>query len=152
MWDGIQSYWEIKLEMLKLSVQERFLSHLWEGRGSDSYPIISQPKDIRRVVKQQQQLKSQLILVNFYFVLAQFQIKIARFSMVFTTYVQFCTHIVVLYFLEPFQQPNFFISPQKFVPHAQLQPFHCFPSHQQLIDLNDQQKLQYLPNKVSIFE
>ena len=46
----------------------------------------------------QQQLKSQLLLVNFYFVLAQFQIKRARFSLVFTTYVQFCKKNLVPYF------------------------------------------------------
>ena len=49
-------------------------------------------------------LKSQLLLVNFYFVLPQFHIKRAHFSFVFPTYVQFLTQIVVPYFLEPFQQ------------------------------------------------
>ena len=52
-------------------------------------------------------LKLFFLLVNFYFVLAQFQIKRACFSLVFPTYVQFCTQIVVLYFLEPFQKPIF---------------------------------------------
>ena len=52
-------------------------------------------------------LNSQLILVHFYFVLPQFQIKRARFSLVYPSYVQFCTKIVVFYFLESFQQPTF---------------------------------------------
>ena len=56
--------------ILKLSVWERSLSHWWEGRGSDSYPIISQPTYGGSGFKQQ--LKSQLILVKFYFVLPQF--------------------------------------------------------------------------------
>ena len=51
-------------------------------------------------------LNSQLLLVNFYFIFSQFQINRARFSLVFPTYIQFCTQIVVI-FLEPFQQPNF---------------------------------------------
>ena len=48
-------------------------------------------------------LKSQLLIVNFYFVFPQFQIKRARFSLVFPTYVQFCTQIVVLYFFRAFR-------------------------------------------------
>ena len=50
-------------------------------------------------------LKSQLLLVNFYFVLPQLQINRALFSLVFTTYVQFCTHIVVIF--SSFWQPTF---------------------------------------------
>ena len=42
-------------------------------------------------------LKSQFLLVNFYFVLHQFQIKIARFSLVFTIYILFCAQILVLF-------------------------------------------------------
>ena len=52
-----------------------------------------------------QQRKSQLLLVHLYFFISQFHIKIARFSFVFPTYVQFCTKIVVLFF--PFQLPTF---------------------------------------------
>ena len=50
-------------------------------------------------------LKSHLLLVHLK--QFQFQIKRARFSLVFPTYVQFCTQVVVLYFLNPFQQPTF---------------------------------------------
>ena len=57
--------------------------------------MISQPADGERRFKQQ--LKSQLLLVNFYFVLAQFQIKMDRFSLVFPTYVPFITKIAVLF-------------------------------------------------------
>ena len=46
-------------------------------------------------------LKSQLILVNVYFVLARFQIKTCDFPMVFTKYVQCFVHILVPYLLEP---------------------------------------------------
>ena len=53
-------------------------------RGSGTYPTISQPTDGGSRVKQQQ-LNSQLLLDNFYFVLAQFHIKRARFSLVFPT-------------------------------------------------------------------
>ena len=52
-------------------------------------------------------LKSHLILVNFNFFKDQFQIKWARFSMVFPTYAQFCTKIVVLLFFKDFSAANF---------------------------------------------
>ena len=64
--------------------------------------MISQPTDNGEI----KQLKSHFLLVNFNFILAQFQIKRAHFSLVFPTYVQFCTQIVVP-FLEPIQQPIF---------------------------------------------
>ena len=51
-------------------------------------------------------LKSQFLSVDFYFVLAQFHIKKARFSLVFSTYVQFSTKIVVIFL--PFHQITFF--------------------------------------------
>ena len=51
-------------------------------------------------------LKSHLLLVNFYFVLSQFHITRAHFSLVFPTYFQFCTKIVVL-FLD-FSAANYF--------------------------------------------
>ena len=53
------------------------------------------------------QLKPHLLLVSFYFVLAQFHINKSRFSLVFPTYVQFCTKLLVLSFLEPFRKPTF---------------------------------------------
>ena len=81
-------------------------------------------------------IKSQLLPVNFYFVLDQFQIKRARFSLVFPTYVQFLTQIVVLYFLETLAA-NLFSSHQKVVRHAQQKPVHSFTSHQKAIDLNN---------------
>ena len=129
---------------------EQLLSHLWEGRGYDAYPMIYKPTYGGRIVKQQ--LKSQLILVNFCFVLNQFQIKIANFYEVFPTCVQFFTQTVVLYYFRAFSEANIFSSPQKFVPHAQQQPIHRFTSNQKPIDLNDRRKLQSMPNKVSIFE
>ena len=39
-----------------------------------------------------------------------------RFSLVFPTHVQFCTQIVVPYFLEPFNQPTF-LGVNKKSPH-----------------------------------
>ena len=53
-------------------------------------------------------LKSKLLQVNFYFVLAKFHIMKALFSLVFPTYVPFCTHLVVPYCFKPFQKPTFF--------------------------------------------
>ena len=107
-------------------------------------------KNYGRRVKQQ--LKSQLLLVNFYFVLPQFQIKRACFSFVFPAYVQLCTHNLALYFFRTYSAANFKISPHKFVSHAHQQPVHRLPRHQKMINLNNRQKIQYLPNKVSIFE
>ena len=49
-------------------------------------------------------LKSQLILAHLYSVLVQFQIKIL-FSLMFPTYVLFCTQIVVIFF-KPFHRLN----------------------------------------------
>ena len=83
----------------------------------------------RRVKKQK--LKSQLLLVNFYFVLAQFHIRRARFSLVFPTYVLFCTEMLVLYCFDTFKQPNVFSSPEKVRSHDQKQPVKRFPGHQQ---------------------
>ena len=97
-------------------------------------------------------LKSHLILVNCYFVLDQFQIKRDYFSLLCPTYVHFGTKILVLYFLRTFSAANFLRSPRKFGPHSQQQYVHHFTSHQKSIDLNNQRNLQYLPNKVSIFE
>ena len=59
--------------------------------------MLSQPTGGGRRVKQQ--LKLQLLLVNFYLVLAQLQINRAHFSLVFPTQGPFCTQIVVLHFL-----------------------------------------------------
>ena len=53
------------------------------------------------------QLKSYLLLVHLYFILSQFQIKIARLSLVFPTYVQFCTKISVLQFFRAFSAAIF---------------------------------------------
>ena len=96
-------------------------------------------------------MKSQFLLVNFHFFKPQYQINRARFHFVFNPYVQFGTQIVVLYFFRALAA-NVFSSPRKFGPNAQHQPVYRFTSHHHLIDLNYRQKLQYLPNKVSIFE
>ena len=93
----------ISTYFLKLTVQQRFLNLLQDGRVSDSYPMIAQPTPSGRRVKKQ--LKSHLLLVNFYFVLAKFHIKRAHFPFVFPTQVQFLTQIIVIIF-EPIQQPN----------------------------------------------
>ena len=74
---------------------------MWGGRGSDAYPMISQPTDGGRIVKQPP--NSQLLLVNL-FTFSQFQIKRAHFSLAFTTYDIFCKQIVD--FFKPFQQTN----------------------------------------------
>ena len=96
-------------------------------------------------------LKSQLLSFGFYLVLAQFEIKRARFSLVFIRYVLFFT-LIVLLLKKDFSASNVFSLPQKVIPHAQRQPVKCFTSHQKLIDLNDRWKLQSTPNKVLIFE
>ena len=57
-------------------------------------------------------IKSQLLLVNFYFVLSQFKINISRFSLVFLTYVLFCTQIVLIHFLS-FLVSNCLSSPKQ---------------------------------------
>ena len=62
--------------------------------------MISQPLGGGRRVKQQ--FKSHLPLVNFYLISAKFQIKRARFSLVFPTCVQFCTQILLLCILDVF--------------------------------------------------
>ena len=54
-------------------------------------------------------------------------------------------------FFRDFLEANLFFSLQKVVPHAQQHPVYRFPSCQQVIDFNDQQNLQYTPNKFSIF-
>ena len=73
-----------------------FLIIKYEWRGSDAYPIISQPSDDGMRIKQQ--LESKLILVIFLF-LEQFCLKISRYYLVFTTYIQNFTQIVVLFCL-----------------------------------------------------
>ena len=125
---------------------EWFLSHLWEERVSDSYPIIYQPTDGGRIVKQQ--LKSQFLIVGFSFVLAQFHIKRAHFSLVFPTYFLFYTQIVVLFFC--LFSSQLFIWTWKLGPDAHQQPVHRFPSHQQAINLDNQRKLRSTLKKVSI--
>ena len=84
-----------------------------------------QPIDNGQRVKQRQQLNSQLLLINFYFVLHQFRMNRARFSFVLPTYVQFCTQIVVLSF-RAYSAANYFRSPQKVGPHAHQQPVQRF--------------------------
>ena len=97
------------------------------------------------------QIKWQFLQVNFYFVLTQFEIERACFSQVFSTYVIFYAQIVLIYFLRAFLAANVFISSRKVVPHDQQRTLHRFKSHQQKIGLNDWQKLQSTPNKVSVF-
>ena len=58
-------------------------------------------------------LESHLILVHLYFVSDQFQNKRVLFFLLFPTYVQFYTHSVVIYFLEPIQKPKFSDFPEK---------------------------------------
>ena len=43
-------------------------------------------------------------------------------------------------FLRDFSAANFLAHLRKFIPRAQQQPVHRFPSHQQLIDLNNWKK------------
>ena len=109
--------------------------------------MISQPTYVRRVFKQE--LKSHLLLVDFHFVLAQFQIKRGRFSKLLPTYIQLCTQIVVLF--KAYSAANCFSSPKN-ISHTQQQPIQRFPSHQQSININDQLYLQSSPNKVSTFK
>ena len=46
---------------------------------------------------------------------------------------------------------SFFISPQKFGPHAQQKHVRRFLSFHQVIDLNNRRNIQSLPKKVTIF-
>ena len=94
--------------VLKLILLQWFISYLQEWGVSYQYLIISQPIDVGRKSKQQRRLKSHLIIVHFYFISDQFHINRSRFSLVFTTYVQFCTHNVVLFFA--YSTANFYLS------------------------------------------
>ena len=69
---------------------DQVLNHMWEVRVSNPYPVISQPTGGRRKFKQQ--IKSHLKLVNYCFILAQFQIKRDYFFLVYSTFIQFCKH------------------------------------------------------------
>ena len=89
-----------------------------------------------RIVKQQQQLKSQLLLVVFYFVLSQFHIKRPCFSLIFPAYVQFCTKISVL-FLEPYRQPIFLDCLENLAYVLSGSLSNISQIYQQLINLND---------------
>ena len=89
-------------------------------------------------------LKSQFLLINFYCVLPHSHINRALFSLVFPTCVLFSTQIVALKFFS-FLASIFFSPPRKVGPHAQQQSVRRFISHQQAINLNDQQKLQFTP-------
>ena len=97
--------------------------------------MLSQPIGDERRVKQK--IKSNLLLGNFYSVLAQFQIKRAHFFLVFPAYVLFCTKILALYLFRQYSAATFFRLLQKFGPHTHHHPDSRFTSHQQLIDLND---------------
>ena len=72
--------------------------------GLDSYLMMYQPTGGRRIVKQQ--LKSKFLLVNFYFYLAQFQIKIARFPWYFLHTLNYI-HKLQYFLKDHIQQPNF---------------------------------------------
>ena len=71
-------------------------------------------------------LKSHLILVNFYFVSSQFQIKRAHFSLVFPTNVQFCTQIVVLYFFKSLFSSQLFKLTSKIWPTCSISAYPPF--------------------------
>ena len=71
-------------------------------------------------------LKSHFLLVNFYFFLPQFQIKRACFSLVFPTYLLFCTQIVVNYFFKSLFISQFVLLTLKRLPtysSEDCQPF-----------------------------
>ena len=94
-------------------------------------------------------LKSHLTPVNLYFVLTQLLINIAHVSLVFPTYVQFCTHIVVMNCCLPINLPIFCL-PQNVGPHAHQQSYSLLPSHQQATELNGIWQHQSLPNEVAV--
>ena len=79
--------------------------------------------------------ESQLLLVSYHFVLYQFQNKRDTFSWVSPTYVQFYTHIVVL-FKRAYSTADVFNSSQKLFPHEQQQPNSQHPSHHQATEFN----------------
>ena len=91
--EGYDDYRVIKLPILKRST---FTSStkISDWMRNVAYTLDEETTGSRQYCT----LRSQLILVNFYFVLSQFQIKRDHFSLAFTTYVQFCTQIVALYF------------------------------------------------------
>ena len=67
----------------------------------------SPSRDHKTESRQHFTLKSHLLIVNFYFVLSQFHIKRDHFSLVFPTYVQFCTEVVVICL--DFSAANYFL-------------------------------------------
>ena len=95
-------------------------------------------------------LKSHLLLVNFYSVLAHFQIKRAHFTLCFIHTFYFLHKLY--YFKKVYSSDNLFSSPQKVGPNAQQHPAHHFPNHQKYINLNDWKNIQSLSEKVSIFK
>ena len=74
---------------------EQFLDNLWQFRLSYLYIIMYQPKGGGRIVKQQQQLKSKLLIVDFYLIFRQIGLKRAHFPLVFPTYIQLSAKLVV---------------------------------------------------------
>ena len=81
-----------------------------------------------------------LLLVHYYLVLAQFQIKRAHFSLVFPTCVQFCTQNVVPFFMT--YSAAIFLWPWKVVPHYYQHLDRLYPSPQRATDLNNQKRRQ----------
>ena len=139
IWYGRQNDWDMNV-VKKMIIQWQFLTHLQEVRIYDSCPMMYQPTSGVSRVKQKQ-LKSHLLLVYLYLVLSRFQIKRGCFSLVFTTYVHKSQYFIlfILFII------HIFSLPQKSGPYAHHQPVSRFPSHQQYIDLKNQQKLQSPP-------
>ena len=92
-------------------------------------------------------LNYQSLILNVYFVLDVFHIKI-----VFPTYVQFCTKIVVLYIFRDYSAANLFWFPRKFLPHAPQQPDSNYPGRHHATKLNNQRQNQLLQNEVMVFD
>ena len=109
--------------------------------------MISQPTTSERIFGE---LKSQLIRGNCFFLIPTSDLESSFFLGI--SYIRSILYTNHSNFLQHFLLANFFSSPRKVGPHAQQHPVQCFPSQQQLIDLNNQQKFQFTPNKIYIFK
>ena len=104
--------------VINLTDYEQFLNLGWEGRGSDSYPIISQPPPGRRIINQSTNLSH-----NFcYLIFILFQISFRLRGIVFPWYLlhmfNFFTHIAVIYLICAYSVAVVFRFPLKMFVHA----------------------------------
>ena len=97
---------------------DRQLCKIWTGSKLIFYPFHT----LATCYKRHFTLKSHLILVNLYFVTAQFHNKSACFPLEFPTKLQLCTQSLVLYFFWGHSIANVFRFPPDIGPHDYHQP------------------------------